>query len=311
MPNYEINSELWEDSAALSESGLTITRKRIVVSDSRSVTALDVLSSFGLEIGSIGPNNTILSALAVNRTNTKSTDNTYEVVYTYEPNQDPDDGSSGGGGVPNTIQKNRSIRIGYGNDTIPFEKDRNGVPILNSARQKFRNLPLIEKAYDVLTLSDRVSYNRLNLDLLSLYRNKINNAIFFGFGVEKVKLINYGANSGFDNGVPYLDISLDFAVKDSWDINILDTGRVESVEPLAAVGGESAGAGFAFAVKAVRNVIDNNGLPVAEDVPFNGKGQKLKQGENLVFINFKPFQTVNFVQLLNSLGMPTNVAGYG
>jgi len=310
MPNYEINSELWEDSAALSESGLTITRKRIVVSDSRSVTALDVLSSFGLEIGSIGPNNTILSALAVNRTNTKSTDNTYEVVYTYEPNQDPDDGSSGGG-VPNTIQKNRSIRIGYGNDTIPFEKDRNGVPILNSARQKFRNLPLIEKAYDVLTLSDRVSYNRLNLDLLSLYRNKINNAIFFGFGIEKVKLINYGANSGFDNGVPYLDISLDFAVKDTWDINILDVGRVESVEPLAVAGGESAGAGFAFAVKAVRNVIDNNGLPVAEDVPFNGKGQKLKQGENLVFINFKPFQTVNFVQLLNSLGMPTNVAGYG
>lgn len=102
------------------------------------------------------------------------------------------------------------------------------------------------------------------------YKDSLNDDFFWGFTAGHVRITDISSNSVWDNGQFYWRTTYQFAFKPAnkwphgWDIELLDQGtRSWQINP-------NPPPVMHFAL-----VLDANGMPLNQPVPFNGSGDPL------------------------------------
>lgn len=174
------------------------------------------------------------------------------------------------------------IRWSHVGSTEQIYLDRQGNPIVNSAKQPFD--PSIEDEFYDLVAFIQGNVEEFDPVFAASYMNGINNAPFLIRGTTVLtgvaKIIQFDADESVLNGVDYFAVTLGLRFRtDGWIRKILDNGTME----LNASG---------FPV----NILDEQGSPITEPVFLDGLGHQLEAGPP-VFLNVDTRKLVNFAPL--------------
>lgn len=153
------------------------------------------------------------------------------VTVTYETPQSQDDTGGGGGGDPTTFDD----RIAWGSRTIqvPVEVDVNGLPIINSAGDKFDPPPTKDKyLLEVSISTNQSSYTGIES---KNYMGKINdaNVAFTGWTAAAGTLLcaSIEAQNKYKNNYEYYEVTYVFVYDpEGWVLSLLNVGFNERTQ---------------------------------------------------------------------------------
>ncbi|MCE9564930.1 MAG: hypothetical protein K8U57_23090 [Planctomycetes bacterium] len=176
----------------------------------------------------------------------------------------------------------RSYLLDDNDNQIPGSK-----PVKNSAGFLFDPPPTIEVSRPLITATKNVP--RLNMSYIAQTQDAVNSKPWMGLDARCVRCVGIDAESGFENGVWFWQISYTFAVKfDNWIFRILDAGTWEKGD-LGSAFGHATG---------LRPIMDPSANPITEPVPLNGAGMRLPIGNPEIYLRFMGYRQVDFNTLV-------------
>lgn len=218
------------------------------------------------------------------------------------PNSTNPDGSSQS---PETVSENPLLRpatweLAFETTTEPATHwrviDANGnlaaafVPIRNSAKLPFDPALQVEVSRPVYRITKAVPF--IPAEFVGSLENALNDRVWRGFAKWVAKIRGVRSANKFENGVSYVELSLEIALKkETWVPRILDAG-LHTIEQrdLNRDGKHT---------DVWTRIVD----PLGGEGPFplDGNGQQLKPNAEPVFLRGLPanFQLQNFAALLN------------
>lgn len=128
-----------------------------------------------------------------------------------------------------------------------FDEDVAGAAVRNSAGQRYDPPAEVERANTLI----HVTYYKaaLKLSVLDQYRYSINNATFWGYAAERLRINQLVADEQEENGVNYWEVRVQVEAKaddgsgnNTWAKRILDEGVLERVWVEGSGSGSGAGA---------------------------------------------------------------------
>ncbi|WP_145952325.1 hypothetical protein [Paludisphaera borealis] len=161
---------------------------------------------------------------------------------------------------------------------IPVDVDSNGVPVRNSAGQRFTQ-PLTRDYNDGII---NVVRNEASIDpaLLAAVEQKVNDDLFLGvFPAKTCRFVSAEVSNGFGpDGTPYVTVQYQFALKwSTWVVKLLDQGTVHlesgKQKPNYSSGGVT--------IKSDPSLLD-------------GSGGLLADGADPVYREFEPYEAIDF-----------------
>lgn len=175
---------------------------------------------------------------------------------------------------------------------IPMEYDLDGVPVRNSAGQKFDTPPMLDLHYPVFTIS-RTEYTnpcRRQIEFI----NRVNELEFWGFVPGRVCLLNMSPSTSVSWGAPSWQVQYDIGINpyndiDLWQTEILNAGFFEKY-----LDSESSG------VVKIRAILDSQGKEISDPVPLDEHGQKLPDDGEPVWFWYRSRLSAD----LNLLNLP-------
>lgn len=202
-------------------------------------------------------------------------------------------------------------------DSDPYEKpavrDIDGLPIVNSANDRF-DPPLMKQASrPTFTISKNVA----SVDYLAwrTAHNTINSATYLGFTAGTLMLVKLSYRSQFENDLYFFECTAAFAgaVEDdelygsgllpaplSWQPRVLDEGyHCYEVRNLAAQSGGGSGGGFEFRNVKVKMLLQGGTEP-SHPLRLDGTGFRLDDDaelEDSVYKQFNIYRTMDFATL--------------
>jgi len=205
------------------------------------------------------------------------------------------DGRSGRSGKAEQAQKGQEdqnplnrppvIKYGASKHQKPIDRaydaNNNLVALKNSAGEYFDPVVEIDDSRIVVTIDRNEA--AVSLGTFAAYQDTVNLNIFAGQPVRTGKL-NITAQTGFENNQFYWQVTYTIEWRrDTWDLNLLDRG-IHVLDPL--------GSG-----KLVNAYDPVNGAAYTTAVLLDGAGNQLAQGGSAVYLNFRPYQAVDWTPL--------------
>lgn len=239
----------------------------------------------------------------------------FDVTVSYKTDESEGSGGGSGGetdtGLP-TIG-GRSIQR-----TVAAESDVNGKPIVNSAGDPFDPPPEIETTTQAIYVRGTIDFDVSVPLTLKTYRDTINVQGLFGFPAFGCKLSETTWNT---RRVSQTEVGIDIELVwyiDDWSLTLVDNGIFQVEDGEGAIFENNTGDGAQSGTVALstvvttnrQRVLDKDGVPVDKPVLLDGNGQPLGNGAP---VNVGPFQmyfTANHDNMLQALGLPTNLADY-
>jgi hypothetical protein len=186
-----------------------------------------------------------------------------------------------GGGTtnPNPTARAPEVEWDYEGAMEPIFEDTDGVPILNSAGERFDPLPEAERGE--LTLRYIRNEASINLTQIREYQNSVNSDTFTVAGVavpaRVAKLTIRPGRKTEENGFTYYPIEYHFKFKaDEWRVELLDVGLSEWFE--STIEG----------VKIRRPILDEQGLEITSPIRLDGLGGALPDADPSEYVG--PFK---------------------
>jgi hypothetical protein len=162
------------------------------------------------------------------------------------------------------------------------EKDINGNDVVNSAGIPFNPSVQLDDSRPVL----QIVRNELTYDetLAGSFRDKVNDADFWGYGEKQVKVANISGSREWNQDIGYYwTVSYEFHIKaETWKFKILDAGTMQ-----IKTGGDTK----------VSPCLTKDGKPVPEPVPLDGSGVQLAVGGTPTYLVFDLYDTADFSTL--------------
>lgn len=172
----------------------------------------------------------------------------------------------------------------------PLRKTIFNEPICNSANQRFD--PDIETDVFDMQITRVRNVQTFSAGLASLYMDSVNDAPIqvtgnnlssLTLGAETARVVGYRGDPVHANGMAYYVETVTLGIRlEEWKLNRLDDGRMEF----------QAGGG---AIQI--NILDTQGMPVAEPVMLNGSGNRLAPGGTPVYKSFKIYKKLPFAAI--------------
>lgn len=167
----------------------------------------------------------------------------------------------------------------------PAERDLNGKPIVNTAKEPFSQPYEIDDSRQTLS----VSRNSAEFDdkLANRYRDAVNSDTFLGYPPGIVKLQEISAQEAFHEGEKYFQIRFVFHFRSEdetdpdWQLHVLNAGYRELT---VTVGPDNF----------YKTILDDEGLPVNQPVPLNADGEKLRPDQDPIFLDFDVYRKLPF-----------------
>jgi hypothetical protein len=259
------------------------TRKFFVLTDTANDGPLTVRIASGiprLTTPYVEPNGvTDLGSICVNIRTEQRADNPFlwDVTCEYSSESERPDRMQ-----DNPIARPTDISGDWETFQVPVVNDVvNGNLVGNSAGQAFQPFFMKDQSRFILTMER----NELNPDFvgLSLYADKINNDVFFGYDPLTVKCRPIRWRRMFENGLYYFRMTYQFAIRqETWLLQCLDQGKAVRKAPNN---------------NTLLAVVDDQGKAVSNDVPLNGQGGLLQFGQEPVVLTFNQYLAVPFANL--------------
>lgn len=213
--------------------------------------------------------------------NTDETGTAWKVTVQYEPwdpfNDDP---------------SLRKVRVTFGGERTErvVDFDKNGVPIRNSAGDRFGDPVTVDDHITTMVITRCEYVSDFDLGLASQYSDTINSLSWNGFGVNYLKMgIITTSEEQYDSLTQRWYYVVTYPVQVGrlpWRKRLLDQGFNE------LAGGPYYGGGD---VKTVP--IMNEGQPVADPVALDGEGHRLEVGGEPVTLTFDVFDEADWTGL--------------
>lgn len=227
-----------------------------------------------------------------------------------------------------------TIEFSQVNDKWAPDYDFHGIPIRNSAGDRFASIPDIDENCLKITIEAVLKFEALNDDLIALWQDtvhgtkflqkfvndpraellRMNVPAFFGHMGGTIKMTEFGAKTrhDVDGGRQEKDkstvwqVSLSFTARRSWLGALLDEGTRQITNgPWNVSPGQLAGANL----DTIKPILDANGVPLIRPVFLNGRGGRLVRG-NPFWLVYQKHPHGDLNELMKYLGLPTNIAGY-
>lgn len=173
------------------------------------------------------------------------------------------------------------VEWGFVTANEPIDRDINGEPITNSAGQSFD--PPITRDVDDLVL--KITRNKAAYDpiVASDYKGSVNSDTFWGFTPGLVKCTRFNARSARQADLWYWIVTYEFQMrKDGWKRRILDEGYAEKT------GTDSDGKPTHKENK------DDDNVNLSEPILLDGSGEKKKDTDPAVFLEFELYPSLPF-----------------
>lgn len=237
----------------------------------------------------------------------------------------PDQESTSGGGLTRK-EDLATIEFSQSGDKWVQESDFFGVPIRNSAGDRFASVPEVDESMLKIVISATVPFELVSEQLVSAWRDvvqggplpqkfvndprpeavKVGGPAFFGNVAGTVKLVDFGTRTRHDPNATVWEIALTFLARRMWYGAILDEGTRQITNgPWNVSPGQAAAANL----ETIKPILDANGVPVQRPVFLNGKGLRLEKGKPFWLVYQKhPHGDLN--KLLQHFKLPTSTAGY-
>lgn len=203
----------------------------------------------------------------------------WKVAVTYEP-WDPFDSDP-------TLQK---IRVTFGGERTErvVDFDRNGVPIRNSAGDRFGDPVTVDDHITTLVITRNELVSDFNISLASAYSDTINGGAWNGIAARWCKMgIISTSEEQYDSFAQRWYYKVTYPVqigRKPWRKDLLDQGFNE------LRGGPYYGGGD----ETKPTPIMNEGQPISDPVALDGFGQRLPVGGEPVTLTFDVFEETNW-----------------
>ena len=160
--------------------------------------------------------------------------------------------------------------------TKVVEKDKDGAPIMNSAKERFDDPPVEEEEYRLVVSVTR-NESTYPLTTLTNYQGRVNSFAWNGGDARTWLLRNISANRVVEQQTVYYRVSYEFVYNgNTWDRYILDRG-------FSTLSGGNR-----------KQILDSQGIPISKPHLLDGSGAKTSTPK---YLTFKTKKEADFNQL--------------
>lgn len=183
------------------------------------------------------------------------------------------------------LEASPRIRWTTVNSNEQIDRDANGEPLTNSAKESFD--PPISREVDDLVLSFVRNEESFDQVVAASFKNAVNADEFLGFEPGTVKCTRFDGEEAQAADQKYFVVSYEFQIRyDGWKRRILDQGFREDTGSTDDDG------------NTIYEIIkDTDGNPVREPVLLDGEGKILAEGEDAVFLEKQIYPELDFSNL--------------
>ncbi len=279
----------------LDEKGIRhYTRVYLVESDNLADGGLTVGSALCIPLlyqSYVTTDGTDLGAIVKNITEVQHVDNPYLWTITVEYDSGPllRQGSPSSSNDNRAAPDSRPWQIGFSSNKsnkvlVKDLTQPTNLNVLNSAGQPFDppvTVPRSNPVVKVTAYKSSFSYSQI-----PAFQDTINLNAWQGFDPLTVKVVDYAAQSHFDNNTFCYQIDLQLEINYAgWDpIQVLDAGTVEKYTKNGTT--------------YYRAITDAYGQPIHTPVPLDGNGHKLAPGGTPVYLSFNGYRHTDFSTII-------------